>query len=94
MENFTTANFFKGFKLAKISMYFSKNSFDDLGSVSLERLTGRETIFNITYFKERIKKKKLFNLDFLIGEFGLTEHGSFFLYSFLLFMPLNILKTY
>lgn len=45
MENFTTAIFFKGFKVAKISMYFSKSLFDDLGSVSLVRLTGRERLF-------------------------------------------------
>lgn len=34
MENFAPANFLKGFKLAKISIHFSKSPFDDLGSVS------------------------------------------------------------
>lgn len=36
MENFATADVLKGFKLAKISVYFSN---DDLGSVFLTRLT-------------------------------------------------------
>lgn len=39
MENFATADVLKGFKLAKISIYFSN---DDLGSVFLTRLTETE----------------------------------------------------
>lgn len=72
MENFATANFLEGIKLATISIYFSKSPFDDLGSVSLARLTGREPII---YFKEGVKEKRSFNLDFLIGGFGLTKLG-------------------
>lgn len=39
MENFATADVLKGFKLAKISIYFRN---DGLGSVFLTRLTETE----------------------------------------------------
>ena len=44
MENFTTADSLKRFKLCKISIFFSN---DNLGSVFLIRFTGTEPIFTI-----------------------------------------------
>ena len=55
MENFANVNFLKEIRLAKITMYLSKSPFDDLGSDSLARLTGRRPIFTIMHFKETVK---------------------------------------
>ena len=56
MENFANVNFLKEIRLAKISMYLSKSPFDDLGSASLARVTGRRPIFTIMHFKETGKE--------------------------------------